>query len=232
MSMAVPARPDQARSTRGYNPPMHSQRPWSVLLLGGASGVGKTSVSYRLAQHYGIGITEVDDFQVILEGMTAPDQYPELHYWRTHYDEARAMDEDAHLDFMKRYSGVMAAALALVIGNHIETRVPILLEGDFILPSLAVQAEYAGIPAAGQVRTLFLYEPDEQQIRRNYRSRDGADQPERARISWRVSEWLRGECARLGVPSLPARPWETVLERAIACVDGTDPEPGLASIAP
>lgn len=37
--------------------------PWQVLLLGGASGVGKSSVSYRLAQHYGVGLTEVDDFQ-------------------------------------------------------------------------------------------------------------------------------------------------------------------------
>lgn len=53
---------------------MNTQRPWQVLLLGGASGVGKTSVSYRLAQHYGVGLTEVDDFQVVLEGMTTPDQ--------------------------------------------------------------------------------------------------------------------------------------------------------------
>ena len=40
--------------------------------------------SYRLAQHFGIGITEVDDFQVLLERMTTPEQQPALHFWRTH----------------------------------------------------------------------------------------------------------------------------------------------------
>jgi tRNA A37 N6-isopentenylltransferase MiaA len=41
-------------------------RRWQVLLLGGPSGAGKTAVSYRLARHFGVGITEVDDFQVVL----------------------------------------------------------------------------------------------------------------------------------------------------------------------
>ena len=55
-------------------------RSWQVLLIGGASGSGKTSVSYRLAHHFNVGITEVDDFQVILERMTTPAQQPELHW--------------------------------------------------------------------------------------------------------------------------------------------------------
>jgi 2-phosphoglycerate kinase len=57
--------------------------PWTVLLIGGASGVGKTQVSYRLAQHFGVGITEIDDFHVILERMTTPEQYPEVHLFPT-----------------------------------------------------------------------------------------------------------------------------------------------------
>ena len=48
-------------------------RSWQVLLIGGASGSGKTSVSYRLANHFNVGIIEVDDFQVILERMTTPE---------------------------------------------------------------------------------------------------------------------------------------------------------------
>jgi broad-specificity NMP kinase len=65
------------------------QRSWQVLLLEGPSGVGKTSVSYRLASHFGIGITEVDDFQVIRERMTTPTEQPILHYWRTHPETER-----------------------------------------------------------------------------------------------------------------------------------------------
>lgn len=198
---------------------MATERAWQVLLLGGASGVGKTSVSYRLAQHYGVGLTEVDDFQVVLEHMTDPNQYPVFHYWRTHTEEARQMDDEAQLAFFLRYAAALEEALALVAGNHIETQMPVLLEGDFILPSLAVRGTYGEEPAAGQVRALFLYEEDEAQIAHNFCEREGEDQLRRARTSWRVSEWLRREAGRLGVPCIPARPWETVLERAIETID-------------
>lgn len=186
---------------------------WTVLLIGGASGVGKTSISYRLAQHYAVGITEIDDFQVILEGMTSSEQYPALHHWRLHGEEMLRLDDEGKLCVMLDYSAVMNEALTLVVANHIESRTPIILEGDFILPALAIQASYNDVPAAGQVRAVFLYEPEEEQIRRNYTFRDGIEQPERARASWHHSEWLRQEAERLGVPSIPARPWETVLDR-------------------
>jgi 2-phosphoglycerate kinase len=198
---------------------MQASLPWQVLLLGGASGVGKTSMSYRLARHYGAGLTEVDDFQIVLEGMTTPEQYPVLHYWRTHLEDARRMNDEEQVAFMRRYADLMARALTLVIANHIETRAPVVLEGDFILPALATEETYADLPAGGQVRALFLYEQDEEQIARNYLLRDGIEQRERAHISWCVSEWLRQEARRLAVPSIPARPWDTVLQRAIAAVD-------------
>lgn len=194
-------------------------RDWQVLLLGGASGVGKTNVSYRLAQHYRMGLTEVDDFQVVLEGMTAAEQYPVLHYWHTHYDEARRMSDAAQLDFFIRYGEIMAQALTLVIANHLETQTPIVLEGDFILPSLARQAVYGDIPANGQVRAVFLYEDDEEQLGRNYFAREGREQPERAHVSWLVSEWLRQNAERLSVLTIRARPRETVLERIIATLE-------------
>jgi 2-phosphoglycerate kinase len=60
-----------------------TEHSWQALLMGGASGVGKTRVSYRLARHFDFGITEVDDFQVILRRMTTPEQLPQLHFWDT-----------------------------------------------------------------------------------------------------------------------------------------------------
>jgi hypothetical protein len=73
-----------------------SARPWQVLLLGGASGTGKTRLSYRLARALEIGITEVDDFQVVLERMTTPEQLPALHFWRTHPDPGSLSAEEIH----------------------------------------------------------------------------------------------------------------------------------------
>jgi 2-phosphoglycerate kinase len=195
-------------------------RPWDVLLLGGASGVGKSSLSYRLAQHYGAGLTEVDDFQIIVERFTSPGQYPEFHFWRLHLDEALAMDDDEQIAFFLRYAAALEDALTLVISNHLETSMPVVLEGDFILPSLALRDWYGDQPAEGRVRAIFLSEDDEAQIARNYALRDGEEQPLRAHISWRVNGWVRAEAGRLRVPIVPARPWATVLDRAIAAVDG------------
>lgn len=196
------------------------QPPWQVLLLGGASGVGKSSVSYALARHYVVGLTEVDDFQIVLEHMTEPERFPVFHYWRLHTEEALRMNDEEQVAFFSRYASTLEEALALVIGNHIETRMSIVLEGDFILPSLAVRRMYGEEPADRHVRAVFLYEEDEAQIARNYLRRDGQEQAQRAHISWRVNEWLRAEAGRLGVATVPARPWETLLDRLVATIDG------------
>jgi hypothetical protein len=66
---------------------------------------------------------------------------------------------------------------------------------------------------------VFIHE-DEEQIARNYLAREGESQPDRARISWCASEWLRTEAERLGLPAVPARPWDTVFDRCLAAIEG------------
>jgi 2-phosphoglycerate kinase len=195
---------------------METLRTWQVLVFGGASGVGKTSVSYRLAHAFGVGLTEVDDFQIVLERMTTPEQQPPLHEWRLHAAEVLRLDDEQMLAHTLRVAEALSGAMELVIGNHLASSAPVVLEGDFLLPSLAVRPAYDGVPAEGKVRAVFLYEADERQILRNFRAREGEEQRRRTRASWYFSEWLRREAERRGLPAVPARPWETVLERVIA----------------
>lgn len=195
------------------------QPPWRVLLIAGASGVGKTQVSYRLARHYRVGLTEVDDFQIILERMTTPEQYPAIHLFRTDPDAFFRMDDEGKLNHAISYATTMAIGLEAVIANHIKDGPSIVLEGDFILPSLATLPEYAGVPADDMVRAIVIGEDDEAQINRNFLEREGEPQPVRAHASWRHNAWLRQEAERLGIPVVSARPWETLLARAIAAVD-------------
>jgi 2-phosphoglycerate kinase len=201
---------------------MSDRRDWDVLLIGGASGVGKTQLSYPLARHFGIGITEIDDFQVILERMTSPDQYPVLHLFRSNPDAFFRLDEDGKLAHSIEYGTVMSEPLEYVIANHLDDGPPIVLEGDFLLPALVAQPTFDGIPAAGRVRALFVYEEDEVQIARNFLAREGDPQPGRARITWRQSEWLRQEAARHGVPTIASRPWDTLFARALALLQQAD----------
>lgn len=194
-----------------------SERTWEVLLIGGASGVGKTTVSYRLARHFGVGITEVDDFVQIMKAMTTPEQQPVLHYWDTN-PEARQLSPQEIVDLTVAVGEVMQPGLEAVIANHLLNSAPVVLDGDYILPSLAAKPSFADLPNVGQVRAVFLHEPDEEQITTNFRLREPkeGDQSFRAHVSRLYSDRLRLMAEELGINVVPARPWASLFERILA----------------
>jgi 2-phosphoglycerate kinase len=194
-------------------------RGWDVLIIGGASGTGKTSVSYGLAHEHGVGITEFDDVVEALKAMTTPDQQPTLHYWDTHL-EAWSWSAQQIVDLTQRVCEDLHPAAEAVVANHLDTGVPVVLEGDYLLPRLLTQATFRGLHSAGRVRGVFLVDPDEEQIRANLQTREpnGGDMTARARVSWLYGEALQEECRRLGVPALSPRPWQTLTERVRAAL--------------
>jgi len=58
------------------------ERTWDILIIGGASGSGKTSISRPLSRLYGVDLVRVDDFQTLLEAIITPEMIPTLHYWK------------------------------------------------------------------------------------------------------------------------------------------------------
>jgi 2-phosphoglycerate kinase len=194
-----------------------------VLLIGGASSSGKTSISYRLAYHFGIGITEADDIYEAIMHMTTPEQQPTLHYWQTH-PEAGQLPAEEILKLHLATCRQMAPAFEAVIANHLEAEIPLVLEGDYLLPALAAQPEFNGIPNAGRVRGLFVHEEDEEQFVRNYLQREPTSgrQEKRARVSWLHSQWLQQQASEVGGIVVSARPWETVFERVLESLRDQD----------
>ncbi len=198
-------------------------RTWHVLLLGGASGVGKTSLASALGQHYRVGVTQLDDIQTALETITTPEQQPLIHFWRTNWAEFSAYTDDEHVDhFLEVCREVYSRALAAVVADHLDGGTPVIIEGDFILPELATRADFDGQPNDGRVRALFLEEHDEAQIAANVVSREadggGYDASLPARTSALKARWLQRECERLGIPTVAARPWTSATARAVAAI--------------
>ncbi|MCB0710945.1 MAG: hypothetical protein KDD67_01305 [Ignavibacteriae bacterium] len=187
-------------------------RSWDVLAIAGPSGVGKSRLSYSLARHYDLPIVEVDDLFHAVEALTTPDQQPLIHFWRTH-PESADFPATKVLELFLEVSRAISPAVRSVIDNHIETQMPVVLDGDYILPELI--AEYSD-----RVKSIFLYEENHHQIVDNYLQREpmAGDQHKRAEVSLLFGDWLRDECKRLGFLAMPARPWETVVERAVAAV--------------
>ena len=196
-----------------------SHPAWKVLLIGGASGTGKTSLSYPLAIRLGVPIVEVDDIVEALLAMTTPDEQPTLHYWPTHPEAAR-LPPDGILELHLAVAASLAPALEAVVANHLETDTPVIIEGDYLVPGFAARAQFQDIAADGWVRSVFLHEPDERQLVANFSGREPVtgEQDVRAKVSVLFGAWLAAEAARHGVPMIRARPWSSLERRVLDVV--------------
>lgn len=182
-----------------------------MLLVGGASGTGKSQVSYPLARRLGLSVLEVDDLVTAIKAATTPDQLPLLHYWDTH-PEAHAWSAERIDELTMSVIDSLQPALDAVIADHLDTGTRVVIEGDYLLPSLAV--------GRARVRGVVLHEPDVEQLVCNYALREpdcgSGSFRTRAEVSALLGARLAGHAAALGVPVVTARPWSTVLERTTA----------------
>jgi 2-phosphoglycerate kinase len=198
------------------------ERGWDVLLVGGPSGAGKSSLAYPLARELGIPVLEIDDMVCALQAVTTPEQQPELFYWQTH-PEALAAPADEIMRQGIALTAALEPAVAAVVGNHLETDMPVVIEGDFLRPSFTIQSRYADQPAGTRVRGIFVLEDDPAQIVANYAARepDVGEQRARAEVSVAWSRWLAAEAQRHAVPAIASRPWTNLIARANAALDGS-----------
>jgi 2-phosphoglycerate kinase len=192
-----------------------------IIFIGGAPGVGKTSVARPLATDLGMDLTHVDDFYIVLERMTEPERFPAVHEWRLHPERVLALDGAGMIEHTRQVSDVVAQALEPVIADRLENGIRTVFEGDFIQPAFAASEAFDTEYASGRVASVFLHDTLEQ-FAENIRAREGEEQRQRADISWRYSEWLRRECETYGLPSISARPWETAVDRSLATISSTD----------
>ena len=112
-------------------------KAFHILLIGGVSGVGKSETAAALARQLGISWLQVDDLRLALQfsGLISREQHPELFFfldqndWRT--------SPEIYRDKLIEVGRIVTGALRIVIESHIATNVPIILEGDGILPEFA-----------------------------------------------------------------------------------------------
>ena len=148
-----------------------------------------------------------------------PDGTDALYFDKKPYFWRRAPDELCSA--LIAVGEVMSAPLEVVIENHVDQSLPIVIEGDGILPSLLSRPPV--VERARAVRAVFLVEPDESTILANTIERGrgyiaGRTQQEmraEARGRWLFGQWLAREAEKHNLPVLEPRPWETLVERLI-----------------
>jgi 2-phosphoglycerate kinase len=200
------------------------ERNWSVLLIGGQSGAGKSVAAAAIGREGGIPWLQVDDFRLALQRsqVTLPRDTAALYF----FDETPAvwrLPPERLCDALIAIGEAMAPALEIVTGNHVAIDAPVVIEGDGILPAFFTRQAVRQLVAAGQVRGVFLVEPDESALLANMLARgrglDGRDEAGlrvEARAKWLYGQWLAAEARRRGLPVLAPRPWATLVERILA----------------
>ena len=181
---------------------------WFVLLVAGPSGTGKTTVPAQVARRLDAPWLMVDDLRLALmrSGVPIPDN-----------PHAEALDP---AEGSVAVGEAVAPAIEVVIENHVDQRMPVVIEGDGILPSLFERPSVRERATGGRVRAVYLTEPDVDALHANIVTR-GADTWRKdlrwyARKSVVFGEWLTQEAERRGLPAVPARPYATLVDRILA----------------
>lgn len=177
-----------------------------MLLVGGASGVGKSEVSHPLARRLGVSVLEIDDLVTAIKAATTAEQLPVLHSWDTH-PRARGWPVHRIEELTMSVITWLRPVVDAVIGDHLDSGRRVVVEGDYLLPSLAV--------GRAGVRGVILHEPDVEQLVRNFAAREAGagEQRVRAEVSAALGAGLVAQAVASGVPVVAARPWSTALAR-------------------
>lgn len=186
------------------------------------SGVGKSETAAALSRQLGIPWLQVDDLRLCLQfsGLVSREKHPELFFFLDPSDWHTT--PETYRDKLIAVGRAITGALRIVVESHIATDVPIIIEGDGILPEFA--ATIAREHDEGAIRSVFIVEDDADFLLATMLQRGRGFDPDAFAASWRTESrakalfgrWLEGEARRYGLPTLRPLPWETLAERVKA----------------
>jgi 2-phosphoglycerate kinase len=224
---AVLARRDGAAGVaryRAWQKVLRRERPL-VLLMGGATGTGKSSLATELAYRLGISrITSTDVVRQVMRAFFAPALMPALHYSSFEAGEAMRMpmpDPDqadrALYGFMQQAEQVAVGAAA-VVDRAVQEGLSTVLEGVHMVPGLVDVPEHT---SATVVQVLLAIE-DEESHQAHFVSRGAAPGAGRGLERYlrhfgeirRIQDYLVARAERVGVP----------------VIDGTDGDQALRAV--
>ena len=195
------------------------EKSWTVLLIGGSSGVGKTRLAQQLAEKYGIPHMEADDVRVALRTVTNREAHPELF---TFVDNQNYLEDFSEARFIEEHLATATTvwkALSALIDKHIGFGEQVVIEGDSILPALLAGRSREGI------REVFVFDElegirERQMVRNRNKKRTPEKMETNARFSFAYSEVFRNQAKEQAMFAVIASPIESLFSRVVDELEG------------
>jgi 2-phosphoglycerate kinase len=206
--------PELVSRYHGWREVLRLDRPL-VLLIGGATGTGKSTLATEIAYRLGISrITSTDVIRQAMRAFFAPELMPELHY--SSFDAAEGLkvpmpdpdDEDRALYGFIQQAGQVAVGTSAVVERAVMEGLSTVVEGVHVVPGLVTAEQH---PGAVVVRLMLAIE-DEESHRAHFFSRDAAGGGLRAMDRYlrrfgeirRIQDYLLARAEKQGWPIIEA----------------------------
>lgn len=196
-----------------------------IVLVGGCTGTGKSTVAAELALRLDIGRIQSTDILRDVVRLFVPERHaPELHVssyeaWRVSNGEMNKHGQGARMIAgFRAQSDTLAATVDAVIKRSVRERASIIIEGIHIHPDYyrrVIREEAVVIP-------FLLINPSTEKLKKHFLRR-GELAPSRGATRymdnfsaiWQIQDYLVGEAERCGVPSILNMDMDETLQTVI-----------------
>jgi len=215
---------DVARRYDDWRRVTRSPKP-IIILLGGASGTGKSTIATTLAARLAITrVIPTDAVREVMRGFVPETLVPELH--RSSF-EPPPDDPDAGFETIyaafRRQCQAVSAGVARVVERMVTEREDAIIEGVHVAPGLAVAAIASTsaaivVPILLTVRDTAVHHAHFMHRLETHHGREPARYLERLATIRAIDERLRSEAHTHGVPTVDATFIDEALQRIIGLV--------------
>jgi 2-phosphoglycerate kinase len=187
----------------------------AVLLVGGTSGTGKTTLAKHLSTRLNAQVVDVDLHRASLVPHATRENMPGLHEKIELGEAILDLPTANQLDLKLMMAREICRALEDRIRDQLTRNAKLIIEGDDVLPELTDRFPSTLLRAVIILPRSELEVARRETIRNPPSSLSDPDRRQsRTRVTWSYAEWLRGEATRRDVPVLDAAPSGALIARA------------------
>ena len=198
-----------------------------IVLLGGATGVGKSTIATTVASRLGIvRIVSSDAIREVMRGIFTREMMPSLHTSSfdvaAHLREPPAGDADPVIAGFRRQVGAVSVGITQLIRRAVVEGTDLLIEGAHVVPG------FLELPTRSQaIVTSMVVTVDDEQIHRSHfaaRSQDSRSQrSNRNYLDYftqirTIQDYVRALAVENGVPVVPSYSLDATVSRAMQLV--------------